>query len=174
MARPQNEQLKARITAAVERQFLEHGYHETSYRSIAEECGISRNLVQYHFPKKEKLAEAFMESLLKKSMLELEFSDEDLRGDFKKVKAVGVRYFETLMASSGSRQFLQDVLSSRDMTDDILAFNMDWALEAVGITPVVKKTYSEASWCTWAASTNFYIGHCDMKKKSTWSVNLGL
>ena len=139
MARPQNEQLKARITAAVERQFLEHGYHETSYRSIAEECGISRNLVQYHFPKKEKLAEAFMESLLKKSMLELGFSDEDLHGDFKKVKAVGVRYFETLMASSGSRQFLQDVLSSRDMTDDILAFNMDWALGAVGITPVVRK-----------------------------------
>ena len=139
MARPQNEQLKAAITAAVERQFLEHGYRETSYRSIAEECGISRNLVQYHFPKKEKLAEAFMESLLKKSMRDLGFCEADLRGDFKKIKAVGVRYFETLMASSGSRRFLQDVLASRDMTGEILAFNMDWALDAVGAAPARKK-----------------------------------
>ncbi len=144
MARPQNEKLKAAITAAVERQFLERGYRDTSYRSIAEECGISRNLVQYHFPKKEKLAEAFMESLLRKSMRELGFSEADLHGDFKKIKAVGVLYFETLMASSGSRQFLQDVLASRDMTEDILAFNMDWALDAVGATPATKKDVQQS------------------------------
>ncbi len=139
MARPKNEELKARITAAVERQFLEHGYRETSYRSIAEECGISRNLVQYHFPKKEHLAEAFMESLLEKCIDELGFKESDLLGNFENVKAVGVRYFTKLLAGKGPRRFLQDVLANRDMTEDILAFNMEWALEHIGMKPAIKK-----------------------------------
>lgn len=132
MARPKNEELKTKIIAAVERQFLAQGYHATSYRTIAEECGISRTLVQYHFPKKEKLAEAFMTNMLQKCMVELGISEDDLHGDFGAAKAVGVRYFQKLVAEDGSRQFLQDVLENRDMTEDILAFNLDWALTHVG------------------------------------------
>lgn len=132
MARPKNEELKSRIVAVVERQFMAQGYHATSYRTVAEECGISRPLVQYHFPKKEQLAEAFMANLLEKCMAELGLGEADLRGDFAAVKAVGVRYFEKLVAKEGSRRFLQDVLENRDMTEDILAFNLGWALEHVG------------------------------------------
>lgn len=135
MARPKNDELKAQITAAVRRQFLEQGYRATSYSTIAQECGISRNLVQYHFPKKEQLAEAFMESLLEECMDELGLGEADLVGDFANTKAVGARYFSKLLASEGSRRFLQDVLASRDMTEDILAFNLEWALSHVGAGP---------------------------------------
>lgn len=140
MARPKNEELKAKIIATVERQFMTQGYNATSYRSIAEECGISRTLVQYHFPKKEKLAEAFMSNVLEKCIAELGLSESDLLGDFEAVKAVGVRYFQKLVAEEGSRRFLRDVLESRDMTGDILAFNLDWALSHVA--PASAKTDS--------------------------------
>ena len=128
MARPKNEELKMAITTAARKQFFEVGYNATSYRSVAEECGISRNLVQYHFPKKELLAIAFMESLLDSCMKELGLSKEKLVSNFASITQVGVLYFQKLVAKEGSRSFLKDVLRDRDLTESILAFNLDWAL----------------------------------------------
>lgn len=141
MARPKNEELKADITATVERQFIKQGYNATSYRTIAEECGIGRALVQYHFPKKEKLAEAFMASLLEKSIVELGFTEADLHGNFDAIKAVGVHYFEKLLAKKGSRQFLQDILEKRDMTEEILSFNLNWALSHLDASTADKTSH---------------------------------
>ncbi len=128
MARPRNEQLKKRIIEVVKEQFYKRGYNETSYRSIAEECGISRALVQYHFPKKESLAEAFMTDILDECMDELNLTNSDLIENFEAIKSVGVLFFNKLLKNQGSRFFLQDVLQNRDMTENILAFNFEWAL----------------------------------------------
>lgn len=128
MARPRNEQLKRQIAQAAARQFREAGYNATSYSSIAAECGISRNLVQYHWPKKELLAMDFMDATLDESIAELGLSKETVTGDFESITAVGVRFFETLLKTAGSTQFLQDILASRDLTEGMLIFNLNWAL----------------------------------------------
>ncbi|MDO4842007.1 MAG: TetR/AcrR family transcriptional regulator [Phoenicibacter congonensis] len=133
MSRPKNEQLKAQIVKEAEKQFSTVGYKNTSYTTIAEACEISRNLVQYHFPKKESLAIAFMESVLSRSMEKLGFSDIDLRGNFDAIKKVGTVFFEKLLKKPGTRLFLTDIISSRELTQSVLAFNYEWALSHVGV-----------------------------------------
>lgn len=130
MGRPQNIELKERISCASRRLFREYGYDGTSYSSIAKVCGISRNLVQYHFPKKELLAIDFMERVLQASQKALGFSDGSLRGDFGRIYQVGVCYFAYLLREqNGYRTFLLDIVRSRDLTEDVLAFNGTWALK---------------------------------------------
>lgn len=133
MARPKNEQLKAQIAQVAARQFRKAGYNATSYTSIAAECGISRNLAQYHWPKKELLAAAFMDDVLNESISDLGFSKDSITDDFEGITAVGVRFFEKLLKSEGSKQFLQDILASRELTEGMLLFNLDWALGRVSI-----------------------------------------
>ncbi|MCD8317095.1 MAG: TetR/AcrR family transcriptional regulator, partial [Eggerthellaceae bacterium] len=64
MGRPKNTELKKRIEETAFRLFTEYGYDKTSYSMIARECGISKNLVQYYFKKKELLATSFMETVI--------------------------------------------------------------------------------------------------------------
>ena len=131
MARPRNEELKERIVLAAWAQFHERGYDATSYSSIAEACDISRNLAQYHFPKKELLAIAFMERLLSECQEALGYDDGSLIGDYRHVFEVGCCYFEFLL-QHGYRQFLLDIIASRELTEDILTFNQSWALTHIG------------------------------------------
>lgn len=131
MARPRNEELKEKIVLAAWTQFHERGYDATSYSSIAEACDISRNLAQYHFPKKELLAIAFMERLLSECQEALGYDDESLIGNYRRVFEVGCCYFEFLL-QHGYRQFLLDIIASRELTEDILAFNQSWALTHIG------------------------------------------
>ncbi len=133
MPRPKNEQLKAQIVRIAAKQFASNGYKATSYTSIAQECGISRNLVQYHFPKKETLAIAYMESVLARSMKKLGLSDNSVHDNLPAIKNVGAAFFETLLAKPGTRLFLSDVISSRELTESVLAFNYEWALAHVTI-----------------------------------------
>ena len=134
MARPKNEKLKDEIAQVAARQFAERGYDATSYTTIAEECGISRNLAQYHWPKKELLAVRYMEDLLSECVSELGYEDSDLIDDYERIAAVGTRFFETLLSKEGTRLFLKDIIASRDLTETVLAFNLDWATSRVRST----------------------------------------
>lgn len=46
--------------------FAEHGYAGTSVRDIAEELGITKAAVHYHFSAKEQLVEALLEPMLER------------------------------------------------------------------------------------------------------------
>ncbi|MGI6590113.1 MAG: TetR/AcrR family transcriptional regulator [Eggerthellaceae bacterium] len=129
MGRPRNYKLKERIAKAACALFREQGYDDTSYADIAQACGIRKNLVQYHYPRKELFAIAFMERVLAEAQAALGYSNEDLRDDFGAIYRVGVCYFEYLLREGGYRTFLQDVIRNRDLTERILAFNIQWALE---------------------------------------------
>ena len=159
MARPKNDKLKDEIAQVAARQFAERGYDATSYTTIAEECGISRNLAQYHWPKKELLAVRYMEDLLAQCIAELGFDDASVFGDYDRIAAVGTRFFSTLLAKEGTRLFLKDIIASRDLTETVLSFNLNWAtshVESVGNDPdAVQRTvisrmggfYDLLYWC---------------------------
>lgn len=127
MARPKNDKLKNKIAQVAARQFAERGYNATSYTTIAEECLISRNLVQYHWPKKELLAVRYMEDMLSQCVADLGFADEDLVDDYDRMTAVGTRFISTLLETEGTRRFLKDIIASRDLTEVVLTFNLNWA-----------------------------------------------
>lgn len=131
MARPRNEKLKKEIAHVAAGQFAERGYHATTYTSIARECGISRNLVQYHWPKKELLAIAYMEDVLARGIRDLGLSPDALTDDIEAITAVGSRFFETFLSQEGTRLFLQDVLAHRDLTEEVLAFNLTWLAKRI-------------------------------------------
>jgi len=133
MPRPKNEKLKHEILGAARASFRARGYDATSYAIVAEACGISRNLVQYHFPKKQQLAIGFMERLLEESRIALGISEEELKGNLTHIFVIGVCFFEFLLQEKGYRAFLADVIRNRDLTEEVLSFNGDWALAQLGV-----------------------------------------
>lgn len=132
MARPQNTELKDAILRCAWEQFRTRGYDGTSYTSIAETLGISRNLVQYHAPRKATLAIALMERVLAAAQEALGYADEDLSGRFDRIHEVGCCFFGFLM-QRGYRRFLTDIIASRELTETMLAFNAAWALPRTGL-----------------------------------------
>lgn len=133
MARPKNNKLKEQIAKESWRQFRTLGYDGTSYSTIAEACGISRNLVQYHYPKKEMLSIAFMEQVLVEAQSSLGISEEKLHGDFRAIYEVGCCFFAFLLQENGYRTFLHDVIKSRERTQNVLSFNASWALARIDL-----------------------------------------
>lgn len=131
MARPKNDKLKNAIRLAAWRLFAREGYEATSYTAIAGEVGISRNLVQYHFPKKELLASELFSDVLSHTCQALELADDDLRNNLEGIYAVGTVYFTFLESEEGLRPFLTDVLKSRTLTRDVCAFNAAWIFSHV-------------------------------------------
>lgn len=132
MPRPRNDELKRQILDTARESFRKVGYDATSYTIVAKQCGVSRNLVQYHFPKKQLLAIGFMERLLEEAQAALGLTDEEVDGNFANVFAIGTCYFVFLLQKDGYRKFLADVIRDRDLTDEILLFNAGWALAHSG------------------------------------------
>ncbi len=110
------------------RLFCEQGYDATTYAAIAKACGISRNLVQYHYPKKEQFAFAFMDHLLEEVQHVLGYADEQLNESPVAVLEVGSCFFTYLIENEGRRTFLRDILRNRDFSGAILNFDAEWAL----------------------------------------------
>lgn len=131
MGRPVNEEMKARIEEAAYGLFESVGYNKATYAAIADEAGISRNLAQYHFPKKELLAISYMEKVLLRVQENLEIPDARIIDEPMLLAVVGEGFFNSLLETEGKRTFLQDIIRSRDLTEDVLAFNTQWALSHV-------------------------------------------
>lgn len=126
MPRPRNEALKRDIRLCAWQLFEEVGYHETSYTAIAEACSIKRNLVQYHFPKKERLAARYGSHLLRCAQDAWEYDDDSLLNHLERSYAVGVTLFTYLLKTDGRRRFFSDILESRSLTEDIIPFSIPW------------------------------------------------
>ncbi len=128
MARPVNTEMKTSIMEAAWQLFCQQGYDATTYAAIAQACGISRNLVQYHYPKKELLAFAYMEHILGQVQATLGYHDDNLGENITAVHEVGSCFFTYLLQDEGRRTFLVDILRNRDLTEATLTFDAQWAL----------------------------------------------
>jgi AcrR family transcriptional regulator len=62
--RPDTEELKRRVRAAAVRLFARSGFPGTSVQAIADEVGLSKQALLYHFPSKERLREAALQEML--------------------------------------------------------------------------------------------------------------
>lgn len=131
MARPRNEEMKESIRRSAWGLFQRIGYAEASYAAIAEGCGIKRNLVQYHFPRKELLAGEFLQRVMDEAQAALGFSSADLTNRFDNIYAVGAAFYGFLLQPQGYQEFLKDIVSSRSLTQDVIPFNGKWIAEHV-------------------------------------------
>ena len=127
MPRPVNEQLKKAMLATAMRRFRESGYRGLTYSYIAEECGVSKALVNYYYPKKEDLLTVFLDRLLNES-LALASSAVDTKGhEIAMFCRIGQLFFEFLLQPGGYRLLLRDVLEDRKFSTALLLFNTSWA-----------------------------------------------
>lgn len=134
MPRKENAEAKEAIRQAAFAAFRERGYAATSYTAIAERCGMSRALVQYYFKKKEDLALSLFTLLLEQSVDLLGYAHPEgpEENRFAELYRIGQVHFAYLTREDGYRCFLEDVLGSRELTEDVLAFNGTWAFRYLG------------------------------------------
>lgn len=126
MARPRNEKLKVVIRRKAWQLFVTIGYDETTYTILAKACNIKRSLVQYHFPKKETLAQQFLQAELERAQQAWNFSDNDLSHSLDALYAVGTTLYESFLSDEGRALFLRDILTSRSLTRTVMPFNTAW------------------------------------------------
>lgn len=132
MARPENIELQNAIVSAASTLFMEKGYAKVSYADIASAAGTTKGLVQYYFKKKEELATAVMEQVLSDSIQELGYSAEDEDGGletYSHLYKIGQKFFTYFMSTPGSRLFLRDIVGDMKLTDSVLSFNLNWAMQ---------------------------------------------
>lgn len=131
MARPENIELKKQIVDVAFDQFTTRGYSAVSYSDIAAGAATTKGLVQYYFKKKEDIATAVMELVLTNCIEELGYS-QDSEGlsleTFNHLYKIGQRFFAFFMGSEGAKLFLRDIVGSMKLTENVLAFNLSWAM----------------------------------------------
>lgn len=122
---------RERIGRAAFHLFRTIGFAKTSYTRIAEESGEGRPLVQYHFPKKDDLAVAFVERALQLIAGELDarkLADVDAGG---RAVRMGQAYYAFLLHDDGMRAFTYGLLSNRQITSRIILVNLEQSLPLV-------------------------------------------
>lgn len=131
MPRPRNDALRTAIADAACSLFHECGYTRASYTLIATRTGISRALVQYHWPRKEALAAEAMRRVLDDALADRPADGADWSTD--ETVAVAATFYGTLLSDSGWRRFLLDVLASRGLVAHVLPVGVDWMAARMGV-----------------------------------------
>ena len=132
MPRPENPELRAKIVDCACELFRTRGYKATSYADLASAAGITKGLLQYHFPKKDQLATQVMIRVLEKAITALGIVEPAAAHSaeaYRDLYRIGQAYLAYLLASGGYKLFLRDIDSNLDLVDTVLAFTMNWALQ---------------------------------------------
>ncbi len=159
-------QMKAKIKAVAIDLFFEKGYFATSISEIAKGCGIQKASIYYHFPSKEDLLFAIMETTMIDLLDALE-SNLATPSDIEGKMRAGVRSHvafhlnrqkETFIASSELRGLSEDhfaiVVSRRDAYErifrDLISTGIQQAIFADGDTRIL--AYAILTLCTAGAT----------------------
>lgn len=142
MPRPRNQALRNSIADAACSLFHECGYARASYTLIAARCGITRALVQYHWPRKEALAVEAMGRTLANVETDLGAGENGAGGDggpdrgdrrADATVAFAAGFYNVLLSDSGWRRFLLDVLADRELAHRVLPVGVDWMASSMGL-----------------------------------------
>jgi Transcriptional regulator len=133
MARPKNEENRDRIARSAYRLFLEQGYEATTYQAIADSCGIKRALVQHYFPSKTDLAIAFFTTILNETVEALRRERLESGDGLRDTFLVGQVFFTYFLRDESSRRLILDIIVSRALTEEVLAFNYRWGMDYLGV-----------------------------------------
>ncbi len=179
MSRPRNEKFRKEILNAFWESFQKEGYSAASYGNIAQKLDTTKALIQYHYPKKDQIAIAFMERLLNETTDVLHIERSTTGTDaFANLNRLGQVYFTFLLQENGYQMFLYDVIRSRDLTEAVLAFNVSWALSFTGYETEEQSEHSEVNAVDRSAIVHmggFYelLYHC-LKNKQFFDVKAEL
>ncbi len=89
--------------------FMEHGYHQTSLRQIAEASDTSASLIIYYFGTKPAIATAYIEEKMQ-TLRQALMKEVDIRSDPELFCCTFVRLYQTVMASSTFCRYYHDII----------------------------------------------------------------
>ncbi|MGI6535798.1 MAG: TetR/AcrR family transcriptional regulator [Eggerthellaceae bacterium] len=115
---------------ATYRSLIQRGFDDTSYRSIAEETGRQRSLVQYYFPKKEDMATSFLQQLTRLQEQYLANRLEMGKDDFiaYQYTLAQLHYF-FLTSTPQMQRLVRQMLTHRSVISEIIENELDWTAD---------------------------------------------
>ena len=130
MSAPRNDAMRRKIYDAAIALFRQKGFKGTKYSDIADASGVTKSKVQHYFPKKEMLAEQFIDEHMDE--LQKRAGYDVGNHPLETFCAMGLMHFDFMLHDEEMACFNQDVLASRDLTDVVIARERGWAMEHLG------------------------------------------
>nr|WP_237757298.1 TetR/AcrR family transcriptional regulator [Lactiplantibacillus xiangfangensis] len=131
MPRKRNTQRRMEIVNAAFRLFAEQGYDNVQMKDIADECDISKSLLQHYFPKKIVLLSTMLNELMLSAFV---YGNEQLTALSPEQRTMIQMGFLLRMLDENPtiEHFIKDVFESPELTTEIVLVTLDW-LEAIGV-----------------------------------------
>lgn len=133
MAKQKNIEMRQLISSEAFRLFIHEGYEGTTYKKIAESCNTSRPIIQYYFPKKRLLAVSFLERILELTTDYIEENNLKRNDPPIDVFLVAQIYYAFLLMNDDIKRFTLDIISSRNLTAELMSMNFVWARRYLNI-----------------------------------------
>lgn len=128
---------RAEVLRCAAKLFAEHGYQQTGIKDVAEEVGMTKGAVYFHFPNKQSLAVAVVEALYSNWPLTLEA-----------VKAKGLSPLDTVieMFNEAAAAFLNDPImqAGTRLQNERDVIDVELPLPYVDWTRLISKLLHEA------------------------------
>jgi|GEM_PF-2234897 len=123
---------KRSINRAARRLFARQGYAKTLMKDIAEEAGVTKTLVQYHYPHKDVFITDLVEDMLDSTNGYLANNGMLKEGYYENLLMVGAAHFAYLLESEKMRNLTPDIVGDRAVTGKIIDLDIEWARAYMG------------------------------------------
>jgi AcrR family transcriptional regulator len=114
-------ELKQKILAASQHLFIEKGYKKVTYKEIANQVGISKSLLQYHFPQKSQLLEELMNDNFDSWIKTIPVSDL-----YTKLTVFLLMFFHFISCNSQVDKFMSEIIDNNELFNSFMTFFSEW------------------------------------------------
>lgn len=126
------------LAEVVAQQLPERGLRGTTYRSVAEQAGVSRAVVQYHYPAKDDFAVGFVEQQIQ-AAADYAQSAGLITGNALADLHVQSQIHFAFLADSRMRSLSREILENRALTQRMLDYDQEWAFDVLALSSQARK-----------------------------------
>ena len=153
------------------------GYAAFSYADLAEDIGIRKASIHHHFPTKESLAIAIVESYLFRFKIQLECINDENTGIIDRLNAFALMFVQSSknamlpLCGALAAELLALPESLKELTRDFFEIHLNWLqanialgqaagelkaeLDGVKVARFILNTLEGGSFVSWALSDNY-------------------
>ncbi len=153
------------------------GYAAFSYADLAEDIGIKKASIHHHFPTKESLAIAIVESYLFRFKIQLECINDENTGIIDRLNAFALMFAQSSknamlpLCGALAAELLALPESLKELTRDFFEIHLNWLqanialgqaagelkaeLDGVKVARFILNTLEGGSFVSWALSDNY-------------------